>query len=99
MQDDVGWDETYMQYYLGTGPLSGRNVSKVLQNVVAALLEDPARRFTYVGTIGRVFRVCVRVWFNVCVLAWHTLHCTFLLPIASASISLSPRTSILSDMV
>ena len=37
-----------MQYFLGNGPLGARNVTKVISNVVAGLLENPARRFTYV---------------------------------------------------
>ena len=37
------------QYRFGNGPLgTGRNVTKILTNVVAGLLEDPARRFSYV---------------------------------------------------
>jgi len=46
--DDVGWDETYMQYYDGSGPLTGRNVTRILTAVVAGLLANPARRFVYV---------------------------------------------------
>lgn len=46
--DDVGWDETYQQYFDGTGPIHGRNVSKILTNVVTALKRDPARKFSYV---------------------------------------------------
>lgn len=46
--DDVGWIETYMQYYHGTGPLVGRNVSQILRAVVGGLRDDPRRRFVYV---------------------------------------------------
>ncbi len=38
-----------MQYFDGNGPLgTGRNVTKILTNVIAGLLADPARRFAYV---------------------------------------------------
>ena len=46
--DDVGWDETYMQYYLGNGPIGGRNVSQILTNIVRGLAADPKRRASYV---------------------------------------------------
>ena len=47
--DDVGWDETYMQYFDGNGPLgTGRNVTKILTNVITGLIADPRRRFSYV---------------------------------------------------
>jgi alpha-mannosidase len=45
---DVGWDETYLQYYYGNGPLGARNVSRVIANVVSGLLENSARKFSYV---------------------------------------------------
>ena len=46
--DDVGWNEAYLQYYYGNGPLTGRNVSQILRAVVAGLREDTRRRFSYV---------------------------------------------------
>lgn len=48
--NDVGWGETYMQYYYGTGPYGPqfRNATKIFSQVVAGLLADPARRFSYV---------------------------------------------------
>ena len=42
-----GWDATFQKYYDGTG-IQNRNVSKILQNVVAGLLRDPKRKFSYV---------------------------------------------------
>jgi len=46
--DDVGWDETYLQYYNGNGPIGGRNVSRIIEKVVDALTANPARKFVYV---------------------------------------------------
>jgi hypothetical protein len=46
--DDVGWNEAYLEYYAGTGPLTGRNVTRILTAVVAGLLANPQRRFSYV---------------------------------------------------
>ena len=48
--NDVGWGETYLEYYYGTGPYPAavRNVTRILSQVVAGLLADPARRFSYV---------------------------------------------------
>ena len=47
--NDVGWRETYMQYYTGReGSDYGQNVSAILGTVVPALLADPRRRFSYV---------------------------------------------------
>jgi hypothetical protein len=43
-----GWDETYLQYFNGNGPIHGRNVSFILEQVVQGLLANPKRRFTYV---------------------------------------------------
>jgi len=43
----VGWDETYQQYFDGTGPIKGRNVSKILTNVVTGLKRNATRKFTY----------------------------------------------------
>lgn len=37
-----------MQYFYGTGPIAGRNVSRILRAVVAGLVADPKRRFSYV---------------------------------------------------
>lgn len=37
-----------MQYYEGNGPIGGRNVSKIISQVVQGLLADPQRRFSYV---------------------------------------------------
>jgi alpha-mannosidase len=37
-----------MQYFQGTGPIQGRNVTRILTAVIAGLLEDPKRRFSYV---------------------------------------------------
>ena len=34
--------------YQGDGPIGGRNVTRILQAVVAGLLQDPSRRFSYV---------------------------------------------------
>jgi lysosomal alpha-mannosidase len=47
---DTGWGETYLQYYYGTGPYGPqfRNATKVFSQVVKGLLEDPARRFSFV---------------------------------------------------
>ena len=56
--DDVGWDETYMQYYQGDGPIGGRNVTRILRAVVAGLLQDPKRRFSYVE------QAYFQVWFE-----------------------------------
>ena len=36
------------QYYDGTGPIVGRNVSQILSQVVQGLLLDPKRKFSYV---------------------------------------------------
>ena len=48
--NDLGWGETYLQYYYGTGPYGPqfRNASKIFSQVVKGLLEDPERRFSYV---------------------------------------------------
>ena len=46
-RSDVGWDETYQQYFDGTGPIKGRNVSKILTNVIAGLKRNATRKFTY----------------------------------------------------
>jgi alpha-mannosidase len=56
--DDVGWDETYMQYYQGDGPIGGRNVTRILTAVVAGLLQDPKRRFSYVE------QAYFQIWFE-----------------------------------
>ena len=40
---DVGWDETYMQYFLGNGLLLGRNVSKIISQ--ARLITPPIHFF------------------------------------------------------
>jgi alpha-mannosidase len=47
--NDVGWGETYMQYYFGSGPYPAavRNVTKILSQVIAGLLADKKRRFSY----------------------------------------------------
>ena len=36
------------QYYSGTGPIKGRNVTKIIDSVVDALLANSTRRFSYV---------------------------------------------------
>ena len=41
-------DETYLQYFRGTGPIHGRNVTQIIDAVVTELLADPKRRFSYV---------------------------------------------------
>ena len=46
--DDVGWIATYMQYFTGEGSYGGRNVTLILDAVVAGLLADPKRRFALV---------------------------------------------------
>ena len=48
--EDVGWGETYLQYFYGTGPYPAavRNVTRIIPQVIAGLLADPARRFSYV---------------------------------------------------
>jgi hypothetical protein len=47
--NDVGWRETYMEYYNGRVPSDyGQNVSLILNSVIPALLADPKRRFAYV---------------------------------------------------
>jgi hypothetical protein len=47
---DVGWGETYLQYFWGTGPYGPqfRNATKIFSLVIEGLLENPARRFSYV---------------------------------------------------
>lgn len=47
---DLGWGETMLQYYYGTGPYPAaiRNVTRILSLVIEGLLADPARRFSYV---------------------------------------------------
>ena len=47
---DEGWGETYLQYYYGTGPYGPqfRNATKVFSQVIKGLLEDPARRMSFV---------------------------------------------------
>ena len=45
--DDLGWVVTYMQYFSGEGSYGGRNVTLILDTVVAGLLADPKRRFAY----------------------------------------------------
>ncbi len=37
-----------MQYYSGTGPIHGRNVTKIIDEVVTALLANPKRKFSVV---------------------------------------------------
>lgn len=37
-----------MQYYLGTGPIHGRNVSQIIEMVTAGLMMNPARKFSVV---------------------------------------------------
>ena len=48
--NDVGWGQTYLQYYFGTGPYGPefRNATKIFSQVIAGLLADPKRRFSYV---------------------------------------------------
>ena len=48
--DDVGWDATYLEYFNGCHPpgVNYANVSQELSTVVAGLLEDPKRRFSFV---------------------------------------------------
>jgi hypothetical protein len=48
--NDVGWGETYLQYYWGNGPYPAaiRNVTRILSLVIEGLLADPARRFAQV---------------------------------------------------
>ena len=50
--DDVGWDESYLEYYYGNGTSNGPqgyyNVSRILSTVVAGLLQDSRRRYSYV---------------------------------------------------
>ena len=48
-----------MQYYLGNGPIGGRNVSQIITNVVRGLAADPKRRFSYVEQA--FFQVSARV--------------------------------------
>ena len=50
--DDLGWMESYREYFAGTGPVgcsddSACNVSKIIGNVVTGLLRDPRRIFSY----------------------------------------------------
>jgi alpha-mannosidase len=42
---DVGWDESLDEYRLGTGPIAGRNVTLIVEQVVTALAMDPRRTF------------------------------------------------------
>jgi hypothetical protein len=58
--DDVGWDETYMDYYLGSHPPGVRyaNVSAEIAGVVAGLLADPRRRFSFVE------QAYFQIWFE-----------------------------------
>ena len=51
--NDVGWGESYLAYYYGTGPYGPqfRNATKIFSQVVAGLLADPARRFSYVEQV------------------------------------------------
>lgn len=41
-----------MKYYNGDGLLIGRNVSKIISQVVKGLLEDPQRKFSYVEQVS-----------------------------------------------
>ncbi len=41
----MGWDETKDQYKLGNGPINGRNVTLIVEQVVTALAQDPRRTF------------------------------------------------------
>ena len=47
-----------MQYYLGTGPIHGRDVSQILQMVTAGLLANPARKFSVVE------QAYFQIWFE-----------------------------------
>ena len=47
--DDVGWLKTVDQYYLGLNEsIQQASVHEILDSVVASLMENPARTFTYV---------------------------------------------------
>ena len=46
-----------MQYYHGNGPIGGRNVSRILEQVTIALAADPARKFSV--TEQAFFQMCV----------------------------------------
>ncbi|KAL3927906.1 MAG: hypothetical protein SGBAC_012884, partial [Bacillariaceae sp.] len=49
--DDVGWLKTVEQYYYGlNNTIQGVCVKDILDSVVASLLEDESRTFTYVET-------------------------------------------------
>jgi hypothetical protein len=65
--EDVGWGETYLQYYWGTGPYPAaiRNVTRILSLVIEGLLADPARRFsTCTGPVSPQLprRTCGGLW-------------------------------------
>ena len=57
--NDVGWRETYLQYYYGRVKSDyGQNVSLILNSVIPALLADPKRRFSYVE------QAYFQIWFE-----------------------------------
>lgn len=47
--NDVGWLKTVDQYYYGAkNDIANAGVQYILDSVVSALVENPARKFTYV---------------------------------------------------
>lgn len=58
--DDVGWDATYMEYFLGCHPPGVRyaNVSQEISGVVQGLLADARRRFSVVE------QAYFQIWFE-----------------------------------
>ena len=57
-----------LQYYDGTGPIHGRNVSFIISQVVQGLLANPKRRFTYVE------QVRTRSWAMEKLMEWCFVH-------------------------